>query len=319
MKAIFRSIAIVMALAVAITMSIFLVSTAPVAASLAGCSAKASHNSVAASSSEQAAQSQTIHLAAVAFAKPGKPAITALTDSSTSIVIEWNKVKRAKGYQIYRKLGTAGTYKKVKTIKSSGTRYWKDTKVTDIGIEYYYKVRAYSKVRSKNVYGSFSKSDYALATDKPFYYAGFLFQGDRYEEPVIGVEVDNYTTHPMTIDDFGLFVMDYTAFVENDEDTYNVCYLDADTTIEAGCYDYLYYDQGDYVVDFDDYYSVMIAGMYYRGHEYDFDINNHADSTPTIVTSPSRSAAMKSRALSLYKTSSHAGAAAGSAVKSRAK
>lgn len=288
-----------MTLAVVITMSISLVSAAPAAAS----------------SSEQASQSQTVHRAAAASTKPGKPAITVLTDSSTSIVIKWNKAKRAKGYQIYRKLGTAGTYKKVKTITSSGTRSWKDTKVTDIGIEYYYKVRAYTKVRGKTVYGSFSKSDYALATDEPFYYAGFIFQSDRYKEPVIGVEIDNYTTHPMTIEDFGLFVMDYTAFVENDEDTYNVCYLDADTTIKAGCYDYLYYDQGDYVVDFDDYYSVMIAGMYYRGKEYSFDINNHEDSTPTVVTSSSRSAAMKSRALSLHKNSYPAG----SAVKSKAK
>ncbi|MBR3706881.1 MAG: fibronectin type III domain-containing protein [Firmicutes bacterium] len=81
--------------------------------------------------------------AEVAFAAtPAKVVMTAKQKTQTSVTISWDKVKNADGYEIYRKTGKDGTYKKIKTITSGKTVTYKNTGLT-VGKKYYYKVRAY--------------------------------------------------------------------------------------------------------------------------------------------------------------------------------
>ena len=68
------------------------------------------------------------------------------------ITISWKKVAGAKGYQVYRAVKKKGSYKKVKTTRA---RSWIN-KGCKRGKMYYYKVRAYTKVRGKTVYGDWS-------------------------------------------------------------------------------------------------------------------------------------------------------------------
>ena len=68
--------------------------------------------------------------------------------ATDSITLNWNKVKNASGYEIYRATSKNGKYKKI--VTTSKTSY-KD-KNLKAGTTYYYKVRAY-----KNNYGVFSE------------------------------------------------------------------------------------------------------------------------------------------------------------------
>ena len=75
-------------------------------------------------------------------ATPAKVELTAKQKTQTSITLSWEKVKGADGYEIYRKTGKDGEYKKIKTITSGKTLTYKNTGLT-VGNKYYYKVRAY--------------------------------------------------------------------------------------------------------------------------------------------------------------------------------
>ena len=85
--------------------------------------------------------------------KPGKTSITSIKNiKKKSIEIRWKSVKGAAGYKVYRATSKKGKFKLVKTTKS---RNWKNTKLKK-GKTYYYKVRTYSKVSGKTIYGSYS-------------------------------------------------------------------------------------------------------------------------------------------------------------------
>ena len=72
---------------------------------------------------------------------------------SKSVRVSFQKTKGADGYQIsYRKKGSKKT-KKVTTTKDS-----KSIKKLSSGKKYYFKVRAYKKIRGKRYYGSYSKT-----------------------------------------------------------------------------------------------------------------------------------------------------------------
>ncbi len=75
--------------------------------------------------------------------------------SSKTVLVKWKKVKNATGYEVYMKQGKKGKYKRVKLIKKAKTVSFKKTKLK-AGKTYYFKVRAYKKTASGNVYGSFS-------------------------------------------------------------------------------------------------------------------------------------------------------------------
>jgi uncharacterized protein YfiM (DUF2279 family) len=106
------------------------------------------------------AGSSTIYgsYSSVAGAKP-VPAVPsgvkAASAGSNKIKLKWNPVSGATGYQIYRATSKSGTYIKVAAITGRTNNTYTNTGLTK-GKTYYYKVRAYKKVGSSNVYGSFS-------------------------------------------------------------------------------------------------------------------------------------------------------------------
>lgn len=69
-----------------------------------------------------------------------------------SVTLKWNKVKNAKGYEIYYSAKKSSGYKKLATVKSGNTTSYKAKKLTT-GKKYYFKVRAYSGTKK----GSFSR------------------------------------------------------------------------------------------------------------------------------------------------------------------
>lgn len=79
--------------------------------------------------------------------------VKASASGYTGIRISWNTNYGASGYQIYRSTGRNGTYKKIATVKKSGT--YQDTKIS-YGKTYYYKVRPYWKASGKTYKGKFS-------------------------------------------------------------------------------------------------------------------------------------------------------------------
>ncbi len=64
-------------------------------------------------------------------------------------------MKGASGYQIVRRTGKKGKFKKIATIKKGGTVLYKDKKAKR-GKKYYYKVRAFKKVNGKTISGAYS-------------------------------------------------------------------------------------------------------------------------------------------------------------------
>ncbi len=64
-------------------------------------------------------------------------------NAASSVTVNWEKVKGASGYYIYRKAGNATSWTKVGTVKSGSTLKWSDTDVSN-GTMYTYTVKAYS-------------------------------------------------------------------------------------------------------------------------------------------------------------------------------
>lgn len=89
--------------------------------------------------------------------KPSKPVIISVSNKSRQkLVITWKKVKGAKGYELYRRTGKKGSYKKLKVIKSGSTLKYTNSKLKK-GTAYYYKIRAYKyDAKGKKVYGGWS-------------------------------------------------------------------------------------------------------------------------------------------------------------------
>ena len=79
---------------------------------------------------------------------------SATINKKKQITINWSKVNKATGYEVYRS-EKGGKYKKVATIKSAKTIKWIDKKVKN-GNTYKYKVRAYAKVNGKVYYSAYS-------------------------------------------------------------------------------------------------------------------------------------------------------------------
>ncbi|MCD8015658.1 MAG: Ig-like domain-containing protein [Lachnospiraceae bacterium] len=68
--------------------------------------------------------------------------LSSLTNKSSGIRLEWDKVSSAEGYYVYRKTGS-GSYKLIKTIKTASTTGYTDKTVKN-GTTYTYKVVPYS-------------------------------------------------------------------------------------------------------------------------------------------------------------------------------
>ncbi|MCI8280874.1 MAG: hypothetical protein HFI76_04055 [Lachnospiraceae bacterium] len=75
--------------------------------------------------------------------------------SYTQAAVKWKKAANVTGYQIYRKDGKNGSYKKIKTITKAGTVSYTDKTVLP-NTTYYYKIRSYVTVNGANKYSSFN-------------------------------------------------------------------------------------------------------------------------------------------------------------------
>ena len=66
--------------------------------------------------------------------------------------MKWKKIKKAKGYIIYRATKKNGKYKKIKTIKNSKITIYKDAG-KDIGFKegktYFYRIATYNVIKKK--------------------------------------------------------------------------------------------------------------------------------------------------------------------------
>lgn len=86
-------------------------------------------------------------------AAPG--ALSVAKASKKKVTISWNKVSGASGYRIYRSKSKTSGFSKIKTVTSGATVSYKKT--TARKVKYYYKVRAYTTVNGKKVWGAYSK------------------------------------------------------------------------------------------------------------------------------------------------------------------
>ncbi len=83
--------------------------------------------------------------------KPGISKIK-LKAGTKQATISWSKVKGASGYELYLATSKKGKYTRIKT--TNGLFYVKKPLIR--GKKYYVKIRAYTNVKGKKVYGSFS-------------------------------------------------------------------------------------------------------------------------------------------------------------------
>ncbi len=74
---------------------------------------------------------------------------------SKSILLSWNEVKGASGYEISRKDTYNGSFKKIKTINDGEETSWENTKLSKKH-EYYYKIRAFIKLTDKTIYSDYT-------------------------------------------------------------------------------------------------------------------------------------------------------------------
>lgn len=88
---------------------------------------------------------------------PSKTAVKSISNKSRGkLTLSWKKVSEARGYEIYRKIGKTGKYKRVKTITKNSTVKYTNTKLKK-GTAYYYRVRSYTiGANGKKVYSRWS-------------------------------------------------------------------------------------------------------------------------------------------------------------------
>ena len=72
------------------------------------------------------------------------------------IKLTWKSLKTVDGYVIYRKTGKNGSYKKIKTAADKKSGGYTD-KTAKKGKTYYYRIRAYTLVDGRKVYGSYTQ------------------------------------------------------------------------------------------------------------------------------------------------------------------
>ncbi len=100
-------------------------------------------------------------------AKPAVPKnVKAVPSTTTRIIVSWDAVNGADGYQVWRSTSAAGTF----TALGSYTETSKISMGLTTGATYYYKIRAYKLVDGKKYFGSYSTV--VSATTKPAAPAG---------------------------------------------------------------------------------------------------------------------------------------------------
>lgn len=93
-----------------------------------------------------------------------KPALPTLSNTSTGISVKWSAISGATGYVVYRKTGSTGSFKAIKTITGGSTVSYTDTSATT-GTTYYYTIQA-TKSSGKSLYNTSGKAIKRLANQK---------------------------------------------------------------------------------------------------------------------------------------------------------
>lgn len=93
--------------------------------------------------------------------KPSRPTISSISNKNARrLTLTWKKSRNAKGYEIYRRIGTTGSYKRAAVIKSGSTVRYTNTGLKK-GTKYYYRIRAYAyNAQGKKVYSRWSDVKY---------------------------------------------------------------------------------------------------------------------------------------------------------------
>ncbi|MCR5430284.1 MAG: leucine-rich repeat domain-containing protein, partial [Eubacterium sp.] len=73
------------------------------------------------------------------------------------VYLKWKTKKYADGYQIYKSKTKKGKYKKVKTLNSKTANNWTSKKIKKKTKKVFYKVRSFTLIGGKKVYGKWSK------------------------------------------------------------------------------------------------------------------------------------------------------------------
>lgn len=84
-----------------------------------------------------------------------KPSVSVTKPQLGVVKLSWKEIGGAQGYQVYRKEGEDGKYKRIKTLKGLTKTSFQDKNALP-GKVYYYKVRAYLKLSSGNIYSSYA-------------------------------------------------------------------------------------------------------------------------------------------------------------------
>ena len=91
-----------------------------------------------------------------AYPRPQKATLSANSNGIKSVKLSWKVAESGvNGYEIHRATSAKGTYKRIKTVSSRSTTSYVDKKTT-FAKYYYYKIRSYSIVNGKRLYGPFS-------------------------------------------------------------------------------------------------------------------------------------------------------------------
>ncbi len=83
------------------------------------------------------------------------PKIKKITANKSSVTVSWKALGGAKGYAVFRKTGSGGSYKRIATTTSTS---YKDTDSLSNGKKYYYTVRAYKGKKSTALANTYDSS-----------------------------------------------------------------------------------------------------------------------------------------------------------------
>ena len=86
---------------------------------------------------------------------PEKPILTVSSPKDGRVLLDWNAVNGAEGYQIWRAESGTGNYAIAKTVKEGGITTYTNTGLAG-GKVYDYKIRAYTEKDGKTTFGEYS-------------------------------------------------------------------------------------------------------------------------------------------------------------------
>lgn len=209
-------------------------------------------------------RSETVRLATL-----GKTKITVdQYEDDLKQIVTWNKVSKATGYKVYRKVGSKGEWKCVKTTTS--TSY---TASVNHGSYYYWKVRPIFEYADSVTWGPYSEEDNLLI----YYYPEYsVVMSDDYdpETYAIAMAVTNHGVGKMRIfsrnacyiDDVDSGYDRYLHLVETESGYYEeISYVD----IMPGETEIIMFEVEDYSTWYSPYaaigYEFWYDGVYYIG------------------------------------------------------